>query len=223
MRIFLSALLLVFAVSTFASAELLVTGNPIGQGKWAFMVAGVQDANVQNSSGMSLTTIGGYVGYGITNKLDVFGQVGSSNMTGLPLGVSKITATVLGLNLKYDLMDESASLPVTVAIGGGYRTLGTTTSVTGLGDINATNGQTSLGVGVSKIMAPYIPYAGLIYRSTASAGNAVSTQIDATIGVAIAWSMQGAVYVEDTLQSITPNGGSAYSSNEIALAVGYKI
>jgi len=79
------------------------------------------------------------------------------------------------------------------------------------------------GVGVSKMMAPYVPYGALTYRTTANGGTAVSTQLDLTVGCAIAWSTQGAVFVEDTLQSITPNGGSAYSSNQLGIGVGYKI
>jgi hypothetical protein len=80
-----------------------------------------------------------------------------------------------------------------------------------------------VGAGVSKIMAPLVPYGGLTYRSTSSSGTTVATQLDLTVGSAIAWSMQGAVLVEYTMQSITPNGGTAYSSGQIGLGVAYKI
>ena len=81
----------------------------------------------------------------------------------------------------------------------------------------------SAAVGVSKMMAPFVPYGGLAYRSTSSGGAAVSTQFDLTVGSAIAWSAQSAIFVEDTMQSITPNGGSAYSSNQVALGLGYAL
>lgn len=73
------------------------------------------------------------------------------------------------------------------------------------------------------MMAPYVPYGGITYRTTSSGGTTTATQFDLTVGTAIAWSVQGAVFIEDTLQSITPNGLSSYSSNQIGLGVGYKI
>ena len=41
MRTFLVSLLLVVSLVMAASAEMLVTANPIGQGKWGFELAGI--------------------------------------------------------------------------------------------------------------------------------------------------------------------------------------
>ena len=223
MRSFAIGLLVAALFVSAASAELLVTANPLGQGKLAVLGAYINDANVQNSSGMSMGTLGGYVGYGITDKLDIYGQYGSSTMSGLPAGISSITGSGYAVNLKYAVLGEGKDSPVSVAVGGGYKSTSSTATVTGLGSFNTPYSQISLGVGVSKIMAPCVPYGGLTYRSTNSNGTAQSTQIDATIGTAIAWSMQGAVLVEYTMQSITPNGGTAYTSGQIAAGVAYAL
>ncbi len=196
----------------------MTTANPIEQGKWIVEGFGLKNQNVNNSSSLDLTFIGAYAGYGLTEKLGLFIGAASGNVGGLPAGV---TASMVGysLNLKYTILEEGASLPVSVAVGGGYRT--TTTKVTGAADANGD--QMLVGVGVSKVMIPFIPYGALAYRKTTSGGADTSTQIDITAGSMIAWSAQGAVFVEYTMQSITPTGGSVYSSGQMALGVGYQI
>lgn len=214
MRVFVTCFLLAFMLISVASAEMLVTANPIGQGKWAFLGAGLQDSSVGGSgSTLTMTTIGGYAGYGVTDKLDVFAQLGQASFS-----VGSTKTTILGLTLKYEVMEESVSFPVSVSVGGGYKSLSTDT-----GGSTTSGNQMLVGVGVSKLMAPFIPYGGLTYRTTSSGGTTTQTQSDLTVGSAIAWSAQGAVFVEYTMQSITPNGGSAYTSGQIGLGVGYSI
>jgi len=54
------------------------------------------------------------------------------------------------------------------------------------------------------MMIPFIPYGGLTYKSTTfSMAANKGTAIDLTVGSAIAWSQQGAVFVEYTQQQIT--------------------
>jgi hypothetical protein len=220
MKVLFSALLAFVLCVSAASAELLTTANPIGQGKWAVLGGYLSDANVNNVSGYTMGTIAGYAGYGVTDKLDVYLTGGSATVSGLPATIS-VSMTALGLTGKYQVLAESASMPVSVGVGVGYKSINTTASLAAGG--NATGSQMMAGVGVSKMMAPFIPYGGLAYRSTASGGSTVGTQLDLTVGSAVAWSTQGAVFVEYTLQSVTPNGGTAYSSGQIGLGVGYII
>jgi len=230
MRLF-SVLFLVAALFvSAASAELLTTANPIGQGKWMLEAAYLNDANVNNSSSYTMTTPGCYIGYGVTDKLNLYASAGLVTVNGLPtiLGVQLAqTITAIGLSGLYNVMDENNGSPVSVAVGAGYRTLNYSMTIpagVGVASTTTANGnQMLVGVGVSKIIAPFAPYSGFTYRSTSQSGNAVSSQMDLTVGTALAWSMQGAVLVEYTMQSITPNGGSAYTSNELALGVAYKI
>lgn len=212
--VFLSIALL----TSIASAELLTTARPLGQGNWGILGSGLQDSNTGNSSGYSLTSLGGYVGYGLTDQLDLFVTLGSANLGGLPAGLSA-SMTALGATLKYLLIEEGAGLPVSVAVGGGYKAI--TAKMTGSADTSGS--QMGAAVGISKLIAPFIPYSGATYRSTSSGGSVIQTQIDLTVGTAIAWSLQGAVFVEYTLQSITPNGGAVYSSPQIGAGVGYTL
>ncbi|MFA6170484.1 MAG: hypothetical protein WCW67_05155 [Candidatus Margulisiibacteriota bacterium] len=219
------SLLLALCFASLASAELLVTANPLGQGKMAFAGAYVLDSNYQNSTGLTLGTIGGYFGYGITDKLDTYLQYGQGTAGGtIPTGIGGMSGTGYGASLKYTILDEGVSMPVSVALGGGYKSFSNKVTITGLGDITSTSSQMMIGVGVSKIMAPFVPYGAIAYRSTnVSTANSNSTQLDLTVGTAIAWSMQGAVMIEYSMQSITPQAGSSYTGGEIAASVAYRL
>ena len=213
MRIFILGLALAIALISVSSAELLITANPMGKGKWGVLGGYLSDTNALNTSGYTAATLGGYVGYGLADQLDLYINLGQATMAGLPAGVT-ITQTGYGLTLKQTVLSEGPSLPVSVAVGAGYRLM--STNFTGA----VTNGSQSLvGAGISKMMIPFIPYAGLVYRSGQS-GGALSSQIDLTVGTALAWSMQGAVYAEYTAQSITA-GGVTYSSPQMAISVAY--
>ena len=222
MRI-IATLLLVVALFTAASAELLVTANPFGKGRWVVEGAYISETNVSNVSGMSAGTIGAYLGYGLNESLDLIVSGGQAVLSGLPLGISACRNTGLGLNLKYALLNEGKDMPVSVALGGGYKMLSQVTSVVGAGDTTDNGNQILLALGVSKVIVPFIPYAGLDYRTVAYNGSNTQTQIDLSLGSFIAWSLNGAVVVEYTLQSITPNGVSNYTSSQIAGGIAYKI
>jgi hypothetical protein len=206
-----------------ASAELLTTANTLGQGKWAVEGVGIQDSNYMNQSGYTLTTYGGYVGYGILDDLDAYLSYGLSSLGGLPAGV-ETTGSGGGLSLKYRFLKEGAAMPVSVAAAVQYKSLSVTTK-TPLGDTTTPGSQATIGVGFSKVMAPFVPYLGLAYRTNASDGTEQYTQIDITLGTAIAWSMQGAVLIEYTNKSITDKnwGSGNHSSGQIAGGVAYKI
>jgi hypothetical protein len=220
-RLVLCSLIALMFVAA-ASAELLVTANPMGQGKWGFLGAVLQDSNFNNSTANSLQTVAGYVAYGVTDKCDVYLQLANGSETGLGAGITN-TVGAQGLAVKYAVMSEGKDMPVTVSVGAGYKTMSVVTVAPAPFGGTTNGNQLGVAVEASKIMAPFVPYAGLTYRSTSLGGAAASTQIDLTVGTAIAWSMQGAVLVEATAQSITPNGGSAYSSTQVAAGVAYKI
>ena len=220
MRKFSVLFLLMVLVVSAASAELLTTANPVGKGSWCFMGAGTQSRNYANVSDYTLTTLGAYAGYGITDKLDAYLQLGSATIGGLPTGI-EVTGTGMGATVKYSVLSEE-NMPVSVAVGAGYKSTSTKTK-SPLGETTTPGSQILVGVGVSKVIVPFIPYGAIAYRKDSQDSTEVSTQMDITVGSAIAWSMQGAVYVEYTSQSITPNGGNNYSSGQIAAGVGYKI
>jgi len=213
-------MLLCLVLVSASVAEILTTATPMGQGKWGVEGVYMLDSNFANVSNYSLASIGGYVAYGITSMLDIYLNLGSSTANGLPSGVE---SSVLGYGptLKYCILQEGKTLPVSVAVAAGYKVLSSKMK-SPLGDTTASGSQIAAGFGVSKMIIPFIPYAGVIYRSTTISGGD-GTQIDATVGTAVAWSEQGAVLIEYTLQSITPKGGANYSSGQISAGVGYTL
>ncbi len=223
MRLF-ALLLSLLLITSVASAELLTIANPIGQGKWGVLGAVAQDQDFLQSSGFSgasLLVIGGYVGYGLTNQLDLLIQLGSANASGLLPGAS-ITGTSYGATLKYAVLEESDAMPVSVAVAGGYKTI-TMKMSSPLGSTDQNGAQIAATVGVSKIIAPFAPYGAVAYKMNSQDGTDTGSQVDATIGGAVAWSEQGAIYLEYTVQSLSPKTGSSYSVNQIALGAGYRI
>jgi len=220
--------LLVAFMTSMASAELLTSANTLGQGKWAVEAVGVQDQNVSNNSDYNQTTYGGYIGYGILDDLDAYLSYGISNVGGLP-SVMEIGGSGYGLSLKYRLLKEGEAMPVSVAAAAQYKSVSVVTKmkpplVPTPTETTANGSQTSIGIGCSKVMAPFVPYAGLVYRTEASEGSETGTQIDITVGTAIAWSMQGAVLLEYTNQSITDKTGVGdHTSGQMAVGVAYKI
>jgi hypothetical protein len=205
--------------ATLASAELLVTANPLGQGKIAVLGGYLQDQNYLNMSGWTLGTIAGYAGYGIMEGLDAYLQLGSATASGIPAGATA-SSTGYGASVKYTLLNESPAIPVAVAVGAGYKFI----NYNFTGNPNMNGNQAQVGLVVSKAMAPFVPYCGVAYRKTTANAADGNSQMDLTAGTAIAWSAQGAVLVEYTAQSITTAGTNAnYSSGQIAAAVAYKI
>ena len=218
-RVF-TILLLVALFGTVAFAETLLTANPIGQGKYGILAAYLTDGNIGNA--ITGATIGGYVEYGITDKLDVVVNAGSMTGSNLPAYLTSAGMTAYGGFLKYTVVDETANMPA-VAVMGGYKFLSQSLKTVIPSTINSDGNQLIIGAGLSKMMVPFVPYASVDYRSTSFASAATSTQLDATVGSAICWSQQGAVFVEYAVQTITPNGGSNYSDNQVNLGVGYRL
>lgn len=217
MRILLASLLVLSMMFTVASAEMLITASPFGQGRWVIEGAYLIDNNVANVSDFGLNTIGAYVGYGVTSAFDVILQAGSANATGLPAGVTG-SMTGIGLAGKYAILEEGNDMPVSMSVGAGFKSTSTSGTIG-----SDTGSQIMVGLGVSKVLAPLAPYAGVAYRSNTASSGGNLAQMDLTVGTAVAWSADGAVYLEYTMQSMTPDGGTAYTQGQMAVGVGYRI
>ena len=220
--------LLVVFMASIASAELLTTANTNGQGKFAVEGVWIQDSNLMNLTDWTATSYGGYVSYGVLDNLDVILQYGIASVGGIPAAWNtEITGTAMGLALKYGILKEGADMPVSVAAAAQYKSISTTTKTTGAPDDKSDGSQMAIGFGVSKIIVPFVPYAGVAYRTDSADSTEQSTQIDITIGTAIAWSEQGAVLIEYTSQSITDKVSGAiggdHTSGQIAAGIAYRI
>jgi hypothetical protein len=215
MRVLVALFLAAALLCSVSSAEFLTTANTLGQGNWGVLGAYVNNPDAYGLSGSSTSAIGGYVAYGVMDNLDAYFQVGSLSGTGL---LSATAGTALALNVKYGLIKEGADSPVSVAVGGGYKS----TSVTA--PTSTSLSSISISAGVSKVLAPFAPYLGVSYKMNSADGASDGSQIDLTVGSAIAWSEQGAIFVEGSSMSVTPAGGGAASSyTQMAAGVGYSL
>jgi hypothetical protein len=205
MRILLVVLLSFVLLAPIASAEILNVPISLGAGGIGFLVTGVQDSDWGNQSGQTLTTWGGLFGFGILDNLDGYLQLGY----GVPPGTSASMAN-LGGKLKYTVFQAH---PFAMSLHGGLNAIMVDGSSTTSNDT-----QISIGTQISTVLFPFIPYLGATYRSIIGDNEASAT--DLTIGAATSLSYVGALFIEYTLQSITPKGGSSYTSGQIALGIG---
>jgi len=218
-------LLSVILMTSMASAEMLSTANTTPQGRWAVEGIGLSDTDIGGPGGMTSTSYGIKGGYGIMDNLDLSLAVGSSTFSNLGAGVGKASLTAITAVVKYNVVKESAAMPVSVAVGLGTKALEQKMTITVPATVNLTNNgnKTGIGVIVSKVMAPFIPYGGITYAQTMLQNNTDATSLEITLGTGIAWSQQGAVFVEYTNQSVTPSGGTAVTTPQIGVGVGYII
>jgi hypothetical protein len=211
MKKFAALFLCVFLIAPLVYAETLTTANPAGKGNWIFEGVALRDMNVSNISDGTATTYGVLGCYGITDMLDFTAVIGSSTYAGT--GIAGMTATAYSGVFRYSLLQESASLPVSLSASLGYTSI--TSSMAG----TVTNGsKTGIQFNASKMMIPFIPYAALAYNSLSLGGD--STSIELTVGSAFAWSRQNAVLLEYTLLSTTASG-TTYSGSQIAFGIAY--
>jgi len=73
----------------------------------AVLGAYLKDSNVSNTSGYSAGTIGGYAGYGLNDKTDLYLTLGLSDRQ-RPASRYTASQTAIGLSAKYLIAAESA-------------------------------------------------------------------------------------------------------------------
>ncbi len=217
------AILVILALITltaFANASVLQNANTLGAGKMGWLIAVEYDNNLGGVS-ETLTGVGGYLAYGVMDKLDIFGKVGYGTVSNLPLGVNSANSIVVGVVAKYQLLEESKNMPVAVAAVAGYQAV-TGNFSTPLGSGQTVNGDMGVGAVVSKLMIPWVPYGAVVYHSLPSGGT-TDTNLELVVGTQMLLSKTSAVVGEVSLNSYTPSGGTSYSNTQISLAYSAKI
>jgi len=241
MKKFLVVSLLVFLAATVASASVLFTALPSGKGSWGVSGSYSQTSKFQGQSDATLNRPGVALSYGIMDNLDLYvgySMLSSNGVKGLisallpPIDFTT-TGSQYGAELKYTILNDAKGAPVSVAVGLGTATIGTKTKWTipalVLGptpvDMEQTaNGNTSgVGVIVSKLFIPFVPYAAVQYLMNGG-DMGKSTQIDITAGTVLAFSRNWAILLEYSTQSTTPDGGGASTNNgQIAAEISYSM
>jgi hypothetical protein len=215
MKKILLALFVCLLFTSLASADIMMTACPLGKGKWSVMPGAMVDfnyASMGSNAYMQMVALG----VGLNDRLDAYvsAGVGYSAKTGM---MGTMSMNSYALNLKYTMLAENLTQPVSLALNGGIKSM--PMSMTSMNQM-----QESVGLIVSKMVNNFNPYAGVTYRTTTqSYGN--YSQIDYTIGAGIG-PMEKMFMIEYTLQNMTVAGGSmfatlvggaSYASSQIAI------
>lgn len=243
MKKFLVVSTLVLLVASIASASALFTALPSGKGEMGAAISGAQTSNWGQVSDATSTAIGASFTYGLTDSLDLYlgyKTMQSSKLTTpspylpfiptlAPVALDN-TGNQIGGILKYTLINELKGAPLSLALGLGIsavntKTTGTVPAAPAIGqpelkiDLTSNGNVTGLGLVVSKLFIPFVPYGAVQYMM--GKGDFDWTEVDLTVGTALAFSRNWAILAEYNSQSTTPNGGSSYTSNQIALEVSW--
>ncbi len=217
MKKLILALAVIIAISAVASADVLNTANTLGAGKMGWLAAGRYDSN---PGGISATMMGagGFMGYGVMDKLDVYGKIGYGTYSNLPLGLSSSSGMVLGLAAKYQVLAEGTDMPVSVAGVLGYQA-STVTSNTILGSFQTVQGDIAIGAIASKVIVPWVPYGALVYHSLGQ--GVTGSNMEIVVGSQMLLSETSAVIGEISLNSVSLGG--TYSNTQISVGYTSKI
>ena len=209
MKKYLIGLFVCFFMVSAASAEILMTANPLGKGKCNMTIGSKLDQNYFDMGAVDVLYLDS-IGYGITDRLDIYATTGigySQKATDKQRTMDAMTMISLGAGLKFALLTEDTkplSLAVTAGIKGGAQSKS-----------SMNNWQYNVGLIASKKVKKLLnPYAGVNYRSTRQNYGDYS-QMDYSIGAMFGPEGRTLV-VEDTIQSIT-FAGSTFTSNQFAL------
>ena len=221
MKKIILTLVLIMITSSLASANVLMTANSLGAGKIGWLIDGKYDSNTQSTGNVTFTGVGGFLGYGLTEKLDIFGELGYGTYGNLPSGLSA-REIMLGLAAKYQLVTESGDMPVSVAALLAFQP-STATLTLGSASGQAVQDDISLGAIVSKVTGPWAPYGALVYHSfTTNPGATTGTNLEIALGSQMHLSKASALVGEVSLNSIS-TGGTSFSDTQVSLGYTAKI
>ncbi len=211
-RLLFSALVLAVLVSA-ASAEVMMPAYTLGKGVGNIMVGAMLDQNYFNWSNtdvMNMVT----ATYGINDRTDVSvsGGLGFSQYT--PSMKMTMSMSSVGAGIKYALLCENLSTPLSLSVNAGVRTMNMSMA-------SMDNTQYDLGIVASKMIKKLTPYAAINFRQTLMSYKGDYSQVDYTIGTAIG-PMDRMIMIEDTLQLIS--GPTAnYTSNQFAVGACFNL
>lgn len=237
MKKFLVASLLVFLAVSVASATVLLTPYPAGRGKFGVSLSGARTTNWAGQSDAVGNTYSISVAYGLMDNLDLdlqYGQLKTDKRTVMvaappaPLATLDTTINQYGALLKYNVLNDAKGAPVALSIGVGAAALNSPNTVTlpaalggGTQSMTLNGSYGGLGVIVSKLFIPFVPYLGAQY--TVSGGDwAKYYELQITAGSYIAFNRNWGCFVEYSALTDTPDGGgSSTNLNQIALSVAW--
>ncbi len=148
---------IVLLICSSVNAQVLLTALPMGAGKIG--VAGALGGTYSQNTNSPAYSLGGIIGYGATNDLDVYLKLGYAATINLPATTDYANLSAIGLAAKYSIIKEGSNIPVSVAGAAMYSSGTAYASLLG-GAIKgqAVAGDLELGLIMSKVFVPFVPY-----------------------------------------------------------------
>ncbi len=211
MKKIISVLVFTLFVIASANAEVMVTANPLGQGALGWL--GAAQSNATTTANSNSYNLGGFIGYGINDKLDVFGKLAYGTGSNTPSGISA-NGIEIGVAAKY-LLATAKDMPADLAVGLSYKSK--TTTLSGLVSSQTVVGDLAVAVIASKVIIPWVPYCALAYHSLSSSGT-TGSNLELALGGQMLLSASSAVMGEIAFNNENWSGATSTSTQ---ITVGY--
>jgi hypothetical protein len=208
------ALFMVLALVVAVSAETLTTASPIGEGKMALTVAGLQEKNVLNFGDLACAwTNYAQLEYGFNKKCDLILNISNFLCSGVPADPKTVN---IGGKIKYTIINGGED-QLSWALLGGFSVVNTSAML-----VTYTGNQFLWGVLVSRPFGNFVPYADFIYKQN-SIPDYEDVHNDLTIGATYKLSDVFLLNAEYVAMMIAPKVGSSYGSGQINLGLGINL
>lgn len=213
-------------------AEVLLTANTLGQGKFGLKTGCISTTYSQSYLSNNLT-YGLMLGYGIIPNLDIYGIAGFVNYTELARiwpGYS-INGPIYGMELKYRLFEDSENNSINLSSLLAYKATNLTASFNSpYGNYSSNNLMEDWGAGfiLSKAFAFASPYLSTLYHTGSSKDSygysSHYTGLELALGINFMILENTGLLLEATNNTLTPVGaGSPVTANNYSFSVGQKI
>jgi hypothetical protein len=227
------AVLLFYATST--SAVLLQPGSAIPRGEMVISGLGYIETNDDidiNSNVFSVPLIS----YGLTDRLSgtvgyIFGNLAGDGLDVTIPGLSisgtidgKLSGYTLGLN--YCILNELADpTPVSLKVAGYYTGIRSELNSPAEIELFVPDSSTDTSmwdarIMVSKLIVPFVPYAGFKYAS-ANADSSTSSITEIVVGTGLFFSPEFGLFAEYVAKNTSPESGDSTSFSQIGLEAVY--
>jgi hypothetical protein len=215
-----------FVLINCASAELLLTANSLGQGRFGIKSSYINGSNSLNNV-MNTTGYDILLGYGIISNLDIYGVAGyvAYPNAGSTISNLSINGPLYGLILKYRILEDTEYAPFNLSSMVSFK-VNNITSRYGNSAYNTMMEDWGGGVVLSKTFPVVTPYIAALYHFGSwidSYGALRLTSVELVNGYNFMFSESTGLIVEVASNSVAAQGGTSFSITNISLALGQRL
>lgn len=218
------------------SAEVLLTANTLGQGRFGIKTSYINSTN-SYSSALNTTGYGLIMGYGIIPDLDIYSVAGYQNYSNInsamPPGYSyTVNGPQYGALLKYRFMADSENVPLNLSGIVAYKVNNLTAKMSSTYS-GETSGNTMIedwgsGMVLSKAISNVVPYMATLYHvgSWIDAYGAIhTTGLEFVAGMNLLFSESTGVIMEYSSNAVVALNSSAspQTISNISFSLGHRL